>query len=59
MRFWSKKLGRRFPFITGWTITFGKQPQTFYYARISAVRWAGLEAGETHDRRNQRLAEQD
>ncbi len=47
MRFLVKTLAGTAHLSLAGLLLFGKQPQDFlYYARISAVRWAGLEAGE-------------
>jgi ATP-dependent DNA helicase RecG len=48
MRFLVKDLDGSSRLSVAGLLLFGNQPQDFlYYARISAVRWAGLEAGET------------
>ncbi|MFN8492303.1 MAG: ATP-binding protein [Caldilineaceae bacterium] len=48
MRFLVKDLDGTARLSIAGLLLFGKQPQDFlYYARISAVRWAGIEAGET------------
>lgn len=48
MRFLVKDLDGTARLSIAGLLLFGQQPQDFlYYARISAVRWAGIEAGET------------